>query len=276
MADKNLIAVVMAAGKGTRLRPLTFGVPKPLLPIKGKACIDWAVNNVMKANPDKIIITIPGFNVNSFEERILAQVQGICVDFYLKNAGYNKEIVTVPTMQRETAGDLKQVLQDMDIRTGKVIVAYGDVLTEINVKKLLDYHNKARKELGVSGTVVLFKVTPEESKRFGIAELETHGNTLLIKNFIEKPKTPLKENFANAGYYILEVEDIYADLPNEKIKVEESIFPKLAEQRKLAAFIEEIPYWLDIGTLEAYEKANSMAYHHLIMPPNDGVKTSVL
>lgn len=271
MSDKNLTAVIMAAGKGTRLRPLTFGVPKPLLPIKGKACIDWAVNNVMKANPERIVITIPGFNVDSFDERILAQVHGICVDFYLKNAGYKKEITTVPTMQRETAGDLKQVLQDLGIHSGQVIVAYGDVITEINMKKLLDYHNKARKELGVSGTVVLFKVTPEESKRFGIAELEARGNVNLIRKFIEKPKVPLKENFANAGYYILEIGDIYASLPNEKVKVEDSVFPKLAEQGKLAAFIEELPYWLDIGSIESYEKANSMAYGNLILPPTHGV-----
>jgi NDP-sugar pyrophosphorylase family protein len=72
---------------------------------------------------------------------------------------------------------------------------------------------------------------------------------------------------ANAGYYILDLKHIFEMIPNKKIKMENSVFPKLASNAKLAGYIAKPSYWIDIGTLESYEKANTMAYNGLIISP---------
>ena len=72
---------------------------------------------------------------------------------------------------------------------------------------------------------------------------------------------------ANAGYYILELDETYVDLPKERVKVENSLFPLLAKKGELAAFVAKLPFWIDIGTLEAYEEANKLAHENLIIPP---------
>jgi NDP-sugar pyrophosphorylase family protein len=168
-----LNAVVMAAGKGTRLRPLTAGIPKPLLPIKGKAMLEWAIKNVMSISPNNIYIAISGTTVEEFQDRVLSYVHGVCVEYYIRSLNYTGiNMKTIPTMQRETAGDLKQVLEDTNTYQGDLLVAYGDVLTDIDLKKALDYHTNCKRDLDTYATMILFEVPQEEAKRFGIAKLK--------------------------------------------------------------------------------------------------------
>src|SRR3989338_43021 len=106
-------AVILAAGKGTRLRPLTYGIPKPLLPVKGRPIIDWVINNVLTCKSiEEILIAIPGATSEDLNERILAHTHGICIDSYVKNLNYGCRIRTIPTYQRETSGDLRHVLEE--------------------------------------------------------------------------------------------------------------------------------------------------------------------
>src|SRR3990167_3705013 len=112
------------------------------------------------------------------------------------------------------------------------------------------FHKKNNK----MGTVALFEVPLEDVSRFGVADLD--GN--IVKNFVEKPtQAQAKSNKANAGYYIIEPEAL-EDLELKKIKVEESLFPKLVKKQELAGYVCKLPYWLDIGTIESYRKANKM------------------
>lgn len=262
-------AIILAAGKGTRLRPLTFGIPKPLLPVKGTPIIDWVIGNVLTAgNIDEILIAVAGSTAGEFQERVLAQAHGICVDYYIKNLNHGCAIKTIPTPQRETSGDLKYVLEEVNLKKGTVLVAYGDNLTNINLKKMLAYHNKCKKRLGTVATVLLFEVAKKDVSRFGIAKLKKQKGFDLIEEFVEKPS--LKEapsRFANAGYYILEVDKVFNLLTKERIKVEQSLFPRLAKQGKLAAYVTKLPFWIDIGTIEAYEEANKMAFKGLVIAP---------
>jgi len=262
-------AVILAAGKGTRLRPLTYGIPKPLLPIKGRPVIDWVIRNVLTCgNIDEILVAISGTIGDDFHERILSHTHGICIDSYLKNLNYGFPIRTIPTPQRETAGDLLHVLIENDLKSGMMLVAYGDNLTRVNLKPMVDYHLKCKKKLGISATVLLFEVPEKDVNRFGIAKIKDINGFTLIEKFIEKPALrDAPSNLANAGYYIFDIENIFDLFPKEKIKVEQSIFPILASRNKLAAFVSKLPFWIDIGTIEAYEEANKMAHENLIIPP---------
>lgn len=261
-------AIILAAGRGTRLKPLTYGIPKPLLPVKGRPMVDWVIRSVLNNKVDEIIIGVSGTVGDDVQERMLSHIHGICIDAYIKNLNYNCPIKTIPTPQRETAGDLRFILEEAHIKKGTIIVAYGDNLTLIDIDKLIDYHERCRRELHTVGTVVLFEAPESEVHRFGIAKLKNVNGFDLIENFIEKPTLQqAPSRLANAGYYMLDVEEIFDMLSREKIKVEHSLFPALASQNRLAGFVTKLPYWIDISTIESYELANKMAHENLILPP---------
>lgn len=250
-------AVILAAGKGTRLRPLTYGIPKTLLPVNGRPIIDWVIDNVLSSGiVDKIYVAIPGVTSDDFEERILAHTHGICVDSYLKNK-YGSKIETIPTPQRETGGDLKFILEEKGMTSGELLVAYGDNLTKINMKKFVEYHRNVRRALNVFASLLLFNVPQSDTSRFGIANVEEKKGFKLITNYVEKPKKS-SSTLAHAGYYILELGDVSGLIPHEKIKIEKSLFPALIGRSKLSAFIDKLPFWVDIGTKEAYEKSQML------------------
>jgi len=260
-------AIILAAGKGTRLRPLTYGIPKPLLPVKGKPMIDWVIRSI-EGSVDEIIVAIPGTVGEDVHERTLSHIHGMSIDFYLKNAGYPVSVRTIPVPQKETAGDLRYILEETGINNGEILVVYGDNLTSFDVGEMVLYHRKARKKLGVSSTVLLFEAPQNELDRFGIAKVKSVEGFNLIENFVEKPKlSEAPSNLANGGYYIIEAEDVYEMLPRHKTKVEHSLFPGLAKANKLCGFVTRLPHWIDISTVEAYENANKMAYDGLIIPP---------
>jgi len=261
-------AIILAAGKGTRMRPLTYGIPKSLLPVKGKPMIDWIIESILHKDMEEIIVAVPGTVGSDSQERVLSHIQGISVDTYLKNLDLGVNIKTIPTPMRETAGDLKFVLEECNINKGTVIVVYGDNLTSFDFNQMLDYHNRCRKELGTSVTVLLFEAPENEVNRFGIAKIKKIKDFDLIEYFIEKPEiSQAPSRYANGGYYILEVEDVINKLQPTRIKVEHSLFPQLAAEGKLAGFISKIPYWIDISTLDAYIKANQLAHDNLILAP---------
>jgi mannose-1-phosphate guanylyltransferase len=266
-------AIILAAGKGTRLRPLTYGIPKPLLPVKGVPVINWVIKNILPCEEvDEITIGISGGLEGDSEEQEIYKNHGKYIENYVKNVEeFSKVTKTIGTPQKETGGDLKHIIDELNIKEGKIIVAYGDNITQIDITAMLNYHNKARETLGISGTVALFEVPEKDVPRFGIAEVEKLNEVDIVKSFIEKP--PQSESrLANTGYYILEVSDIYDLLPDGTEKVERSVFPALVEKGKLAGFITKIPFWIDIGNMESYLEANKLAYEGLIIPPPEGEK----
>lgn len=261
-------AIILAAGKGTRLRPLTYGIPKPLLPVKGKPMLDWVMGSIMHKDLEEIIVAVPGTTGEGAQDRILSHIQGIAVDTYLRNLDFGISIRTIPTPMRETAGDLRFVLEEIGMHKGKVIVVYGDNLTSFDFDQMIKYHDRCKKELGTSCTVLLFEAPENELNRFGIAKIKQVNDLNLIEYFIEKPtlqQAPSK--YASAGYYIIDVEEVFDILPRTKVKVEHSVFPQLAAEGKLAGFITKLPYWIDISTLEAYNLANKLAHENLILAP---------
>ena len=78
-------AIILAAGKGTRLRPLTYGIPKPLLPVHGRPMIDWVIRSILEDSVDEIIVAVSGTTGEDTEERTLSHIHGISIDSYLRN-----------------------------------------------------------------------------------------------------------------------------------------------------------------------------------------------
>jgi NDP-sugar pyrophosphorylase family protein len=160
------------------------------------------------------------------------------------------------------------VLDKIGCKTGDIIVSYGDVFTEIDVNELIKYHNKCKSKMNVASTLSVFQVPEEDINRLGIAEIEERDGLFLVRKFIEKPDPKdVQSNWANACYYVLDLDALYNTISGEKAKIENYLFPQLAENGKLAAFKTKTDFWIDIGTKDAYFEANRLAHDHLIIPP---------
>lgn len=243
--------LILAAGGGTRLRPLTTAIPKPLLPVAGKPCIDYVIDNVLKVKKIKEIYV--GVSSNS---RL--------INNYFSNCKYPVSINTVHTLKWETGGDLKILAEESGVNK-TFIVCNGDNITDINLQKALDIHikNKAK------ATVVLFPVNKKDIPRYGIADFDDSNN--LISKFIEKPSlSEAPSNLANAGYLILEPETLDY-IPYGKAKYENTILEKVAEEGELYGYKADPSHWIDIGTMDAYLEANKMMLERrgIIPPPSE-------
>lgn len=103
-------------------------------------------------------------------------------------------------------------------------------------------------------TIALFQVPDEKVCHFGVAKL----SGAKITKFVEKPPSQdIAGNHVNAGYYIFEAE-LLDYIPYGKVRMEETVFPKLAKEGKVYGYSASLPYWLDIGTMESYLEANSI------------------
>ncbi len=247
-------AIILAAGEGKRLRPLTYGIPKPLLPVGGRPVIDYVIDNIRKCDEIDTIYVAVSHMRNALEA-------------YLSHLEYPSiAIETVTTLAWETGGDLKSVLAQKAITDEAVLVCYGDNVTTIDTARLVAGH---RKNKGANATVTLFEVPREDAPRFGIAEM--NGTQGKIGRFIEKPKAGETESrLANAGYFVLEPNAL-ADAPAKKFKIESELFPKWAESGKLFGQIQPVKMWIDIGTIDAYRAANRLV-EEILPPPESQAK----
>jgi mannose-1-phosphate guanylyltransferase len=239
-------AIVLAAGEGTRLRPLTYGIPKPLLPVGGRPVIDYVMDNIMKCPQiDTVYVAVSHMRV--------------ALESYVSRVKYDGiKVEPVTTLGWETGGDLKAVLLQKEIKEGPVLVCYGDNVTRLDTRALIDAHKKNK---GAYATVSLFSVPHRDVPRFGIGELEGKR----ISKFLEKPVEGLTSSrLANAGYFALEASAV-AGIPMRKFKLESEYFPSWAAAGYLYGHSQDINFWMDIGTLESYREANKAAEE--ILPP---------
>ncbi len=245
-------ALILAAGGGTRLRPLTYGIPKPLLPVAGKPCIDYVIDNVLKVDE------VESINVG-------VSTMGDSIENYFVHNDYPVPVHTTQTLEWETGGDLKILAEEAGVED-TFIVCNGDNITDLDLQAAVDLHNQK----DALATVVLFPVPEKDIPRYGIAHLE--DETDRINKFIEKPN--LKEapsNLANAGYMILEPAALEY-IPYGEVKYENTILEKIPDEGKLYGYEADPHYWIDIGTMDAYLEANKMMMEKrgIIPPPENG------
>ncbi|MFP3949712.1 MAG: NDP-sugar synthase [Candidatus Micrarchaeia archaeon] len=228
--------IILAAGKGKRMRPLTYSIPKPLLPVGGHPVLDYVIRNMESCKSiDSLTI-----GVSYFSELIRNHLS--------HKKSRLSPIKTVNTFGWETGGDLKSIIHHLDLDS-TIIVGYGDNITEIDLGHMLDFH----KSQGRPATLALFEVPKKDAPRFGLAQVD--GTE--ITEFFEKPEGEPPSLLANAGYYILEPE-AFNRLTFDKKKIEETLFPQLVSSGEMSAYVWKPPIWMDIGDYESYRLANKM------------------
>ena len=221
-------AIILVGGLGTRLRPLTKTIPKPLLPLANVPMIERMIHNL----PEKIdrIILAVSYGLKEMLE-------------HFKKTNVGRKIIIVPEENPlGTGGAMKNCEQYL---TGTTAVFNGDVVSSIDLEKMIEYHQSMK----AKGTLALWEV--DNPNRFGVVKF-VNGEIL---EFQEKPpKGEELSNFINAGTYILEPEIINMIPANQKISIERDIYPKIVGNGLYGMSFEG--YFIDAGTPQSYLEAN--------------------
>ncbi|MFL2968339.1 MAG: sugar phosphate nucleotidyltransferase [Candidatus Poseidoniaceae archaeon] len=214
--------VVLAGGIGSRLRPWTNDVPKPLLPMLDATLLERVVEGVPSDLVDEVIVA-GGYKVELIRE-------------YFAKADVDFDVRIVPEDQPlGTGGALGNC---RDIVSGRFACFNGDIVSSLDVGPMLEQHSK----MNVKGTLALWEV--EDPTRFGIVGLDDDNK---VTQFKEKPKPEeVFSKLINAGSYLLE-DDVFDIMPQGKHSLERDVFPVLAEEGSLAGFPFE-GYFIDAGT----------------------------
>jgi len=235
----NVDAVVLAGGFGTRLRPLTWDTPKPLVPILGRPLLEWVIRGL----PDDVVhvYLAAGFSSEKLERYVEC------------NPLPRRLRLRVEPRPLDTAGAIKFACRDST--ADAFIVFNGDVISSLNVREMLRFH---REHDGIA-TVALYPVPEDEVSRFGVVELDGEDR---IRRFVEKPDPEeAPSNLINAGAYVLDREVLDYIPEGRPVSIEREVFPRLAEEGLLYGFRFE-GYWIDVGLPETYLEAHRMLMDH--------------
>ncbi|HKZ48044.1 MAG TPA: NDP-sugar synthase [Thermoplasmata archaeon] len=219
-----MMAVVLAGGEGKRLKPLTQTRPKPLLPIAGRPCIDYVLRSLIDAGLRRILIATAYMS-----DYLIKQIG----DAHQYDASLAYSFENTPA---GTAGAVKRVEEFID---GTFVVAMGDVLAEVDVGALVDFH----RERGGVATIALTQVS--DPTEYGIVGLDARAR---VERFQEKPRREEAfSNLVNAGIYVLEREVLDVIPEREMFDFAKHVFPRLLE-KGLAIYGKRLEgLWMDIG-----------------------------
>lgn len=224
-------ALILAAGQGIKMRPYTYEMPKPMMPVKHRPILEHIISQ-LRDNDIRDIVIVIGY--------LGDQIQSYFGDG-------SKLGVRIRYIEEEkqtgTAGPLRiarQVLEDKPF-----LMIYGDVLADINLREFIDYHL----QFGQTATLALTSV-PDPSA-YGAVRMSGQK----VVEIIEKPKNSLSvSRLVTAGVQILDP-SIYSYVPAKEFSMlEEDVFPILAAEGKITGYLFE-GKWFDVGTPDVYERA---------------------
>ena len=227
-------AILLAGGKGTRLRPLTVHTPKPIVPIFNRPFLHYQIDRLKQVPEiDEVILSL------NYQPRRIEDVFGDGSD-----VGIKIRYVVEPS-PLGTGGAIRYAGESL---TESVVVFNGDVLTQIDLGEVLRLHRERR----AKATIVLTPVPNPTA--YGLVETDGDGN---VKRFLEKPKPDeITVDTINAGIYVLEPETFDRIPKDTAWSIERSYFPSLVERGETFVAYTYRGYWIDIGTPEKYTEVH--------------------
>ena len=214
-----LIAIILAGGRGNRLRPITDYVPKPMVPISNIPIIEWQIKYLKKFGINEVIIST-GYKAEMIENYLSRRDVGIKIKFVIEKKPLG------------TGGAIKKAL--IHIKEKSFFVINGDIITNIDLSKLAKTPNAI--------------ASVELRTKFGV--LETNGDKII--KFKEKKEIP--DLWMNAGIYHLE-KQIVKDLPN-KGDIEKTLFPDYARKSKLNIVKFRNAKWYSIDSFKDIQESS--------------------
>src|SRR5882724_7768449 len=223
-------AILLAGGKGTRLRPLTVHTPKPIVPIFDRPFLHYQLD-LLKQVPeiDEVILSL------NYQPRRIEEVfgdggeSGLAIRYVVEPAPLG------------TGGAIRFASEAM---RDSVVVFNGDVLTQLDLAAVIALHRERK----AKATIVLTPV--DNPTAYGLVETDAHGN---VTRFLEKPNADeITCDTINAGIYVLEP-DTFDRIPKDTPwSIERSFFPSLVDRGETFVAYVSRGYWIDIGTPEKY------------------------
>jgi mannose-1-phosphate guanylyltransferase / phosphomannomutase len=227
-------AVIMAGGKGTRLRPLTSNQPKPMIPITNVPCMEHVVKLLKRHGFEDMLATL------QFMPEYIR-------DYFGNGSGWGVEMeYSVEDDPLGTAGSVKFA---QDRLRERFVVVSGDVLTDADLGKAVSFHE----ERGAEITLVLKEV--EDPSEFGIVVVDDEDGR--VRRFLEKPEEGEVFSYtANTGIYVVEPVVLEHIPEGREHDFSEDLFPEFLEEgRPMYGYVME-GYWQDIGNIGQYMDAN--------------------
>ena len=230
-------ALLLAAGLGTRLRPITNTIPKCLVPINGKPLLEYWLENLTKVGIDEFLI-----NTSYLSEQ---------VEEFIKNSRYAKNVTLVHEEELLNTGGTLLVNKKF-FNDETFMLVHADNLSFCDFNTFIDSHKK--RDLKCEMTMMLFE--SDKPSSCGVVELDSHG---VVQKFHEKVQNP-PSNLANGAVYICEpsIFDFLESLNKDEIDFSNDVLPKY--MGKINTYLNDV-YHRDIGSVESYALAQVEYIH---------------
>lgn len=235
-------AVIMAGGEGTRLRPLTCDIPKPLVPLCGRPVSEYILELLKLHGFDEAVFTLRylgGKIVSYFDDDMF---NGIRLFYSFENEPLG------------TAGSVKNALKSKDAADGTLVIS-GDAMCDFNLSAAVDFHRKNK----AAATIVVKKVP--DPREYGLVLFDENGR---VESFLEKPSfESCITDMANTGVYILSKEALEI-IPDGQSDFAQDIFPLMLKKGMPLFAYEENGYWCDIGDFKSYMRCQQDMLNGLV------------
>jgi NDP-sugar pyrophosphorylase family protein len=225
-------AIILAGGMGTRLRPLTFTVPKPMLPVAQEPALAHTIRALARAGFSEVIVT-----TNYLAEVVSEGIEAMQPSIKVRCVKEHKTL--------GTAGCVKNLIDELD---DEFLIIQGDAVADLDYQQFLDFHRSHQADVSLAVLRV------QDTREFGIVSVDEEDRIL---RFQEKPRPDEAfSNLANAGFYILK-KSTFDQVPrDEEFDFSRQLFPLLMGQGARFFAWEMRCYWVDIGRVQTYLEGN--------------------
>jgi mannose-1-phosphate guanylyltransferase len=225
-----LQALVLAGGEGTRLRPLTLTLPKPVIPLAGRPFLSFMLDWLHRHGVDDVLLSC-GYRSHDVERVLGDEHRGMRLRYVVEHEPLG------------TAGPLR-LAADEGVLEDRVLVLNGDCLTDIDLTAEIAQHEAT----GAVATLALVAV--DDTSSYGVVPTLEDGQ---VEAFLEKRPGPAPTNRINAGAYVLDRSVVERVPAGRAVSIEREVFPELVGNG-LYGYLSD-GYWIDIGTPERYLEA---------------------
>ncbi|QUY42198.1 NDP-sugar synthase [Acaryochloris sp. 'Moss Beach'] len=236
-------AMILAAGKGTRVRPITFTIPKPMIPIMQKPVMEFLVDLLRQHGFDEIMVNVS--HLADEIESYFRDGQGFGVDIAYSFEGRIEDGMLIGDAVG-SAGGMRRIQDFSPFFDDTFIVLCGDALIDLDLKAAVEWH----RQKGSIATIVMKTVDPNDVSSYGVVVTDEEGR---VQSFQEKPTIDeALSNTINTGIYIFEPAILDLIPSGEEFDIGGDLFPKLVSMNLPFYGVAMDFQWVDIGKVPDY------------------------